>query len=178
MARLHTMEGRALARAGEETTANRAIETATECLSRDADGPSSVWISHFDEASLASETALCLRDLGRLPAAAESAERAVSLRTGDRARSRVFGQISLAVIRTEMGELEAACQVGGQLIASCRTLGSLRINQQLDELARALQPFGAERRVAQLLESLTVVNQQRNLLLAGIQSSHAGGVSS
>ncbi|TDC26970.1 hypothetical protein E1265_03000 [Streptomyces sp. 8K308] len=178
IARLHAMEARALARAGEEAAAGRAIEAAEKSLSQDAEEPPSVWISHFDEASLASEATLCLRDLGRHPAAAEQAERAVRLRGGDRARSRVFGQISQAVIHAEMGELESACEVGDQLLDSCRVLGSLRITQQLDELAGTLRPFASERRVARLLDALGEVKRQRSLLLAGIPSSDPGGPSS
>ena len=174
IARLHAMEARALARAGEGADAGRAIEAAEESLGRNAEEPPSVWISHFDEASLASEATLCLRDLGRHRTAAEQAERAVRLRSGDRARSRVFGQISQAVIHAELGELEVACEVGDQLLDSCRVLGSLRITRQLDELAVTLRPFASERRVARLLDALGEVQRQRRLLLAGISFDPEG----
>jgi hypothetical protein len=75
-----------------------------------------------------------------------------------------------------MGELDAACTVASELLESCRTLGSLRITHQLDDLSQTLTAFQAERRVAELLDSLTVVNQQRSLLLAGITPPHRGGI--
>ncbi|MEO3752538.1 helix-turn-helix transcriptional regulator [Streptomyces sp. B6B3] len=175
-ARLYAMQARASARLGEESASRQALAAAEDALGREAEGNASEWISQFDAASLASEETLCLQELGQLPAAAEAAERAVSLRTGERARSRVFSQISLAAIRAEMGELDAACTVASELLESCRTLGSLRITHQLDDLAQTLRAFQAERSVAELLDSLTMVNQQRSLLLAGITPSHSGGI--
>ncbi|MBI0294810.1 XRE family transcriptional regulator [Streptomyces sp. PRKS01-29] len=169
-ARLHAMEGRALARTGHEAASRRAIDASAESLTRPPSEPPSVWISEFDMASLTSEEALCLQDLGQYSAAARKAEQAVSMRSGDRARSRAFGQISLAVIRAKMGDLDAACTIGTELLESCRALGSLRITQQLADLTDALHPFKAEAPVAGLLDSLLMVNRQRSLLLAGIVS--------
>ncbi|MBT2510285.1 XRE family transcriptional regulator [Streptomyces sp. ISL-98] len=174
-ARLHAMEARALAQLGEPDATRRALALAQKELARSPDAPPSYWISSFDAAALASETALSLQDLGTLPAAVDAAERAVALRSGDRARSRVFGQITLATIRTQQGELEAACDVGRELLSACGTLGSVRITQQLDELASALAPYRGERVVAEFLDCLGAVNQQRALLLAGISTPHSGG---
>ncbi|MEU4999707.1 tetratricopeptide repeat protein [Streptomyces sp. NPDC021622] len=174
-ARLHAMEARALAQLGEADATRGALALAERELFTPPSKPPSYWISSFDAAALASERALSLQDLGRLSAAVDAAEEAVSLRTGDRARSRVFGQITLAMIRTQQGELEAACDVGHELLKACGTLGSMRITQQLDELARALAPYRDEEAVADFLDCLAAVNQQRALLLAGISAPHAGG---
>lgn len=81
-------------------------------------------------------------------------------------------------IRAELGELDAACTVASELLESCRTLGSLRITRQLDDLAQTLKAFQTERPVADLLDLLTLVNQQRSLLLAGITPAHSGGITS
>ncbi|MEV2249736.1 tetratricopeptide repeat protein [Streptomyces sp. NPDC050147] len=174
-ARLHAMEARALAQRGEAEATRHALDLAERELTKATDGTPSYWISSFDDAALASETALSLQDLGTLPAAVAAAENAIALRTGDRARSRVFGQITLAKIRTQQGEVEAACAVGHELLMACGTLGSMRITQQLDELASSLAPYRGERVVARFLDCLTAVNQQRALLLAGISAPHGGG---
>ncbi|MBT2457503.1 hypothetical protein [Streptomyces sp. ISL-86] len=174
-ARLHAMEARALAQLGEAAATQKALDQARKELARTPGAPPSYWLSPFDAAALASETAFSMNDLGMLPAAIEPAEEAVALRTGDRARSRVFGQITLATIRTRQGELEAACAVGRELLGACGTLGSVRITQQLGELARVLEPYRAERVVAEFLDCLEAVNQQRALLLAGISAPHTGG---
>lgn len=175
LARLHAMEGRALAGAGQAGASRRAIDEAERCLAQPVgDERPSAWISDFDAASLASEKALCLQDLGLLDEAATAAEHAVALRSGERARSRVFGQITLCMIRVQQRELEAACAVGSDLLRSCRTLGSLGVTQQLDSLGRAFASHRAERPVAEFLDSLAAVNQQRALLLAGISAAHSG----
>ncbi|WP_181727471.1 XRE family transcriptional regulator [Streptomyces sp. PT12] len=174
-ARLYAMEARAFARTGRESEFRRAIDASAEYLTRQPDELPSAWISDFDMASLASEAVLCLKDLGQLSAAANEAERAVSLRTGERARSRIFSQISLAVIRAQMGDLDAACAIGVELLESCRMLGSLRITYQLMDLAEALEPFKSDSQVIDLLDSLAIVNRQRSLLLAGITSPENAG---
>ncbi|MEV6757260.1 XRE family transcriptional regulator [Streptomyces sp. NPDC051214] len=175
-ARLHAMEARALAQGGEAEATRHALSLAERELTRTTDESPSHWISSFDPAALASEAALSLQDLGALPAAVEAAENAIALRTGDRARSRVFGQITLAKIRAQQGELEAACAVGHELLTACGTLGSMRITQQLEELAGSLAPYRSERVVARFLDCLAAVNQQRALLLAGISAPHGGGM--
>ncbi|MGW6318944.1 tetratricopeptide repeat protein [Streptomyces sp. NPDC055099] len=175
-ARLHAMEARALAQGGEAEATRHALNLAERELTRTSDESPSHWISSFDAAALASEAALSLQDLGALPAAVKAAENAIALRTGDRARSRVFGQITLAKIRAQQGELEAACAVGHELLTACGTLGSMRITQQLEELAGSLAPYHGERVVARFLDCLAAVNQQRALLLAGISAPHGGGM--
>lgn len=174
-AKLYAMEARALARLGEEAASRHAIAAAADFLTRTPDEEPSVWVSSFDAASLASEKALCLEDLGRLPAAAQEARNAVSLRAADRARSRVFGQISLATIHAKAEALEEACEVGFELLESCRTLGSMRITRQLDELARTLQPHRTDRPVADFLACLGEANRQRGYLLAGLNMPQPGG---
>jgi transcriptional regulator with XRE-family HTH domain len=91
--RLYAMEARALAKLGETDATQRALDVAHDELATSPHDAPSRWTSSFDAAALASESALSLQDLGKLSAAFTEAERAVSLRTGDRARSRVFGQI-------------------------------------------------------------------------------------
>ncbi|TVL92104.1 XRE family transcriptional regulator [Streptomyces sp. SAJ15] len=173
-ARLYAMEARALAQAGEEKATREALELAQTEL--DADSvPASPWLSSFDSAALASEAALSLMDIGRLAPAQEAAEMAVTLRAGDRARSRVFGQITLALVRIRQGDIEGACAVCHELMRTCEPLGSVRITHQLEELAHTLMPYRGETMVAELLSQLTVVTQRRKLLLSGIGASYGEG---
>ncbi|GAA0655384.1 hypothetical protein GCM10009548_22330 [Streptomyces malaysiensis subsp. malaysiensis] len=175
IARLHAMEARALAQLGEGETARRALTVAQKEIAKMSDIPSSPWVSSFDMPALASETALSLLDAGDLPAAVDAAEEAIALRSGDRARSRVFSQITLALIRTRRGEPEAACEVGRALLGGCVTLGSLRITQQLDLLGHALARYRAEPIVRDFLDCLAETRRQRALLLAGIATPTAAG---
>ncbi|WP_063736613.1 helix-turn-helix domain-containing protein [Streptomyces sp. RTd22] len=174
IARLHAMEARALAQLGDGNGARRSLAVARKEIDKMPDTQPIPWISSFDTPALASEAALSLQDAGRLSAAVEAAEEAIALRSGDRARSRVFSQITLALIRTRQGELEAACEVGRVLLGDCGTLGSLRITQQLDSLAEALARHRAEPIVSDFLDRLAATKRQRALILAGLGTPPAG----
>jgi hypothetical protein len=108
----------------------------------DRDVPSP-WISHFDEASLASEAALCLRQLGELDAAERQARRVVELRVGDRVRSRAFGQITLARVLLDTRQIEAAATLGREVCVAAQSLASARVVARLTLLADALRPHTA-----------------------------------
>jgi hypothetical protein len=162
------MEARALAQLGDGDGARRSLAVAQKEIDKMPDTEPSPWISSFDTPALVNEMALSLHDAGRLPAAVEAAEEAIALRSGDRARSRVFSQITLALIRTRQGEPEAACEVGRGLLGDCGTLGSLRITQQLDVLADALARYRAEPTVSDFLDCLAATKRRRALILAGI----------
>ncbi|GAA2716042.1 MULTISPECIES: helix-turn-helix domain-containing protein [Streptomyces] len=163
-ARLHAMEARALARLGHERAAQQALEAAERELG--AAEESAGWLSSFDAAALASERALVLQDLGQLAEAAVSAERAVALRSAERARSRVFGQIALATIRAQQRELEAACETGHRVLNACGPLGSARITQQLAALAAAMAPHRGYVVVADFLAAHADVHRRRTLFMA------------
>ncbi|WP_405735132.1 hypothetical protein OG607_41990 [Streptomyces sp. NBC_01537] len=166
--RLHAMEARALARLGDATHAQRALEAAHEELGRAGTSIAPEWVAPFDEAALSSESASTLLDLGVLPAAAREAERALALRDAGRARSRVFGQIALTQILLAQGHLEAACAVGNDLLGACQSLGSLRISHQLADLGRQFTPYRNVGAVGDLLDRMAVVAQHRRLLLASL----------
>ncbi|MFC7914021.1 hypothetical protein [Streptomyces sp. NPDC057386] len=169
-ARLHAMEGRAHARIGDDVAAQRALETARAILEDASAVPPPHWIAPFDEAALASESALALRDLGMLSVATIGAERAVALRGENRARSRAFSQSALAELLVQSGDLEAACSTGVQLVAACEPLGSSRVTEHLHALSRTLTPFRDVPQVRDVLEQLVQVNRRRSALLASFDA--------
>ncbi|KOT46767.1 hypothetical protein ADK41_00790 [Streptomyces caelestis] len=169
-ARLHAMEGRAQAQLGDDVAAQRALEAAGAALEGASTAPAPHWVAPFDQAALASESALALRDLGMLSAATAEAERAVALRGEDRARSRAFSQSALAALLVQNGDLEAACATGVQLLTACEPLGSSRITEHLHAFKRALAPFHGVPQVRDLLEQLSHVNRRRSALLASFDA--------
>ncbi|WP_433358885.1 hypothetical protein [Streptosporangium sp. CA-115845] len=173
--RLHAMEARAQARLGNTHTAQRALAAARKQLERTSQEVLPYWVAPFDEAALSSETVLCLQDLDMLPAATAEAQRAVSLRSEERARSRAFSQISLALLLVQQQELDAACSLGHTLLSSCQILGSSRVTQRLNDLALTLIPHRGVQAVNALLDDLTAVNQQRTSLLASLSPASSGG---
>ncbi|MGW5465969.1 tetratricopeptide repeat protein [Streptomyces sp. NPDC003996] len=173
-ARLHTMQARALAVAAQPIPAARALDAAHSDLDAApaADHP---WLSPFDAAALASESALILRDLGRYDEALTHAERAVTLREAGRTRSLALSRISLVDIHVRRGDLDAAVSVGHDLLSTSPTLSSVRVVQQLDGLRRLLQPHRAYPPVRDYLARFDDARRARMLLLADIIPPSPGG---
>ncbi|MBM7170009.1 helix-turn-helix transcriptional regulator [Streptomyces sp. G44] len=166
-ARLHTMQARALAVASQRNPATHALEVAHRDLeaSPTADHP---WLSPFDAAALASESALILRDLEQYDEALSHAEQAVALREAGRARSLALSRITLVDIHICRGNLDAAVSIGHDLLSTSPTLGSVRVVQQLDGLRRLLEPHREYRPVREYLARFDDARRARMLLLADL----------
>ncbi|MGK5532882.1 XRE family transcriptional regulator [Streptomyces sp. URMC 129] len=175
-ARLHTMLARALASVGQHLPAVRALEQAHLSTERqtDAEHP---WLSPFDAAALASESALVLRDLGRYEQALVHAEQAVALRADKRARSLVLSWINTASLHVMRGELDAAIHTGAGLLGSGNATGSVRVVRQLDELRALFRPHRGYAPVRNHLERLDDAARTRMLLLADVISPSPEGPS-
>jgi 8-oxo-dGTP pyrophosphatase MutT (NUDIX family)/transcriptional regulator with XRE-family HTH domain len=160
-ARLLAMEARSLAALGRAADCANTLLRAEQALGGTFSEEPSPWVSRFDEASLASEAARCLRQLGDLTAARRQAERVVALRPDERARSRAFGQLMLANVLVEQGELDGACTVGYEIVSGTKALGSLLVLQQLHGLRGLLEPHRSARVVAEFLAYLREALQGR-----------------
>ncbi|MGW7517826.1 hypothetical protein ACWGJ2_19785 [Streptomyces sp. NPDC054796] len=167
-ARLCAMQARALGQMGEASGARRALEGAEEYLRAGEPSAAPSWVAPFDEAALASESASTLLDLGLLSQAEQEAERALSLRDATRARSRAFGQMTLAQVLIARGQVDAACTVGHEVLGACQSLGSHRISRRMTELGASLAPFGDSRSVRALVDRMAEVEGHRTLLLASL----------
>jgi hypothetical protein len=135
-ARLHAMKARGAAMRGDRAACADDLRAAERELRRAAaDGP---WLSPFDEAALAAEAAICLRDLGQLAPAGREARRALTLRGADRIRSRVLCQLTLASVHLRRGDLDAACAAGGEALSAVPHVASNRVVAQLRVLGGSL----------------------------------------
>ncbi|MFG2147778.1 XRE family transcriptional regulator [Streptomyces sp. NPDC048696] len=166
-ARLHTMKARALAAASQTTPAARALSQAHQMLQTAAEAEHP-WLSPFDAAALASESALIHRDLHGYDAALEHAERAIALRETGRARSLALSRITLVGIHVHRRELDAALHVGHDLLTADPGLGSVRVVHQLDMLQDLLAPHRGYPPVRNFLARFADVRRARMLLLADI----------
>lgn len=173
-ARLHTMQARALAAAAQRIPAAHALDAAQRDLegASDTDHP---WLSPFDAAALASESALILRDLDQLDDALTYAEQAVELRESGRERSLALSRITLVEIHVRRCDVDAAVRVGNDLLSTSPTLGSVRVVQQLDELRRLLEPRRSYEPVREYLVRFDDARRARMLLLADIVPPSSGG---
>jgi tetratricopeptide (TPR) repeat protein len=124
----------------------------------------STWVSRFDEGSLASEAARCMRQLGKPAHAQRHAERIIELRPADRTRSRAFGQLILIMTLIEQGEPEQACGIAREVLNSTQSLGSYLVIRQLRDIQLLLEPYKSTAAVGEFLECLTEALRQRTWL--------------
>jgi len=162
-AQLLTMEARGLAALPqpEPAACGEALLRAEKMLGKEPAEQPSPWISRFDEGSLASEAARCMRQLGQMAAAARQAQRILELRPGSHTRSRAFGQLLLADVLIAQSEPEQACALIQDVLDATQSLSSYLVIQQLGGLARLLAPYQANQAVFVLRTSLHAALRQR-----------------
>ncbi|WP_030909675.1 hypothetical protein [Streptomyces sp. NRRL F-5126] len=98
------------------------------------------WARFFDEAQLADEFGHCHRDLSQYRAAAQHAERSLSLRGPELARSRLFCTVVLATARLGLGELDQACALGAEAAQAASEMRSVRAVEYVRDFERRLEP--------------------------------------
>jgi hypothetical protein len=159
VARLHAMRARAYAMQGNEADCRVALEAAHDSLSVGDDGAQIEWIAGFDEASLASESALCFFALGSLGQAEEESRKVIRLRAGDRVRSRALGQLTLAHVLVREGVYDEAARVGLDICGVAPMLNSARVHSGLSSLGDVLAPQRATPEVAAFLVAQAEVRE-------------------
>jgi ATP/maltotriose-dependent transcriptional regulator MalT len=137
------------------------LREAEQALTATPDEERSQWVSHFDEASFASEAARCFRELGDHREAQRQAERIIQLRPGDRTRSRAFGQLLLVTVLIARGKPDVACAVAQEVLDATQQLGSYLVIEQLLDLKQLLEPHRGNRVVGDFLACLEEALRER-----------------
>ncbi|WP_345654332.1 hypothetical protein [Streptomyces tremellae] len=148
-AQFHAMEARALARTGDRRATETALGEAARALDASNTTDEPEWITYFDAAELAAETAHCFRDVRRARQAVEHAENAMS---GSHVRSDFFATMVLADAHLHAGDAEEACRVVLDALDLGEQLKSARCVAYLAEFRRhldALGPSAAHRELAE-----------------------------
>ncbi|MBB2915554.1 hypothetical protein FHS43_006877 [Streptosporangium becharense] len=147
----HVLEAHAQALLGDRAACARSLHEAELAFDRRAAGDRPQWISYFDEAYLSAKFAHCFRDLGDGPGTVRHARRSLEM-DGRYVRGRMFNLSLLSAGLLASGELHEACEVGGQALELARGLQSVRTRSYVTDLRRRLDPYAAERPVAELNE--------------------------
>lgn len=137
-AHFHIMEARALARIGDASACDRAMDDAAQHFARHTPGDGPEWIGYFDGAELAAEMGHCHRDLGRPGLAIEQASQALDSASGDYARSDFFVAMVLADAHLDQGDVDAGCRVAEQAITVGESLDSVRCHSYVSEFRERL----------------------------------------
>jgi transcriptional regulator with XRE-family HTH domain len=178
-ARLLTMHARGSAALGHREDCTRLLIQAEKTLDAAPAERPSPWVSHFDEASLASETARCMRHLGDLSQAQRQAERIIELRPDTGTRSRAFGQLLLVTVLIAQGKPEQACAIAHDVLTATQSLGSYQVIHQLVKLNQLLEHHRANMVVADFLACLQQTLRERAWLYQWFtkdQRGHSAGL--
>jgi len=151
------MRARGYAIRGESIDCFAALDQARRTLSNVGTEDPADWIAGFDDASLASETSLCMRHLGDLAEAQRQAEEVIRLRSGDRVRARTFAQLTLAEVLVDTGRINEAADLGRAVCEAAMSLTSARAHARLDQLGDALAPHQSESEVRRFQQELEMV---------------------
>jgi transcriptional regulator with XRE-family HTH domain len=160
-AQLLAMQARGHATMTEAGECRRLLVEAEKTLEGKHAEQASQWVSRFDEGSLASEAARCMRQLGDLGEARRQAERVVALRPSDRTRSRAFGQLILVSVLVAQGEPDEACALAEGVLDATQALGSFLVLQQLFDLKQVVERHRANSVVADFLSRLDEALKER-----------------
>lgn len=159
-ARLHAMRARGLSMQGDARACAAALDDAERTLAHVTEEQPAAWIAQFDDASLAAEAAMCLRQLGLLAQAEQQAHRVIELRSGDRVRSRAFGQLTLARVLIDAGRHDEAAAVGREVCAVASSLTSARVRSRLDRLGEILTAHRRSPDIAAFLADLDTLHSR------------------
>lgn len=173
-ARLLALEARGLAALREADECNRLLAQAERTLTGAEYGPTSPWVSHFDEGSLANETARCMIQLGDWSEARRQAELIVTLRPSSRTRSRAFGQLTVARALIKQNKLDVACGVVREVLDSTQALGSFQVVQKLLDVRQQLASCSSSRSLTEFLDYMDATLRERVWLCQWIPESPRG----
>lgn len=154
LARLHSMRARAFALQEDRLSCTKELGAAERTLADANNETVAEWIAKFDDASLASEAALCFLKLAEYEEAKRRAREVIRIRSGDRVRSRAFGQLTLANVLLEAGRPEEAASLGHEVCQFTTSLSSVRVVHRLNELARSLALVRSVPEVASFLAAV------------------------
>jgi hypothetical protein len=170
-ARLMTMEAGGCAAAQQSSEALTLLAQAERMLGQAPTEPMSPWVSAFDEATLAGETARCMRAMGDLSEASHQAQRVVALRGTDRTRSWSFGQLILIDTLIASNQPTDACHLAAKVLDATHALGSYQVLHQLANLKTALHRHRSQPDVATFLDRLRAALNERLWLYRWIARS-------
>jgi enoyl-CoA hydratase/carnithine racemase len=158
IARLHAMRARAFALQVDRTSCVNALKLADRVMEQAKAEEIADWIAAFDEASLASEASLCFVQLAEYSEAELRAREVIRLRSGDRVRSRAFGQLTLANILLQAGRVDEAAALGREVCLLTQSLSSTRVADRLNDLARGVKAVSSGPEIVDFLATLQALD--------------------
>ncbi|WP_395107567.1 hypothetical protein [Actinomadura sp. SCN-SB] len=154
---LTTKHALACSMTGHRANTERILRTIWDSYERAGTAEEPDWMGAYGWGHLRHEESRCYVNLGMGREAVRAAEEALEVRSDLRPRAFTLGVLAMG--HTLMHEVDQACQVAHELVASAGHISSRRICVRLNEVLRALDPYSEERAVAELREAARPVLQ-------------------
>ncbi len=152
MAECHMMEARGHALIGDYRACVDALRKATQAFESADPACQPQWMGTFDEAVFATHVGTCFRDLRRPQEALRFTEQAVAKHHPAQTRRRVYGNVVLATIAVQQGNLDAACALGAEATQLASKIASRRSIEHVRDLVYRLSPYRNTRYVRDFTE--------------------------
>jgi DNA-binding transcriptional regulator YiaG len=133
------MEAHGHALRGDQRECGAAMANAQRTLDKASGDDRPAWLGYFDEAYLSAKFGHTYRALGRPVEAVGCAVRSLDMSDGYE-RGRLFNTTLLAAAHADLGEIDAACELGERAMDLAESVQSSRTMSHLDGLRRQLLP--------------------------------------
>ncbi|MEU1875773.1 hypothetical protein ABZ470_00550 [Streptosporangium sp. NPDC020072] len=147
MASFLAMEARAHAGNGDDAACSQVLREAEKLFETRDITNDPEWISYFDDAELAGESAHCFRDLRKPRIAQEFVERCLELTDPAYARTLAFIRMVQAVTYVHQGEPCQAVALATQAVELAGSLKSMRYIRYVSDLCTDLREYRGNRDV-------------------------------
>ncbi|KWX01624.1 helix-turn-helix transcriptional regulator [Carbonactinospora thermoautotrophica] len=151
-AECHVMEARGHALIGDYRSCVDALRKATQAFESADPACRPQWMGTFDETVFATQVGTCFRDLRRPREALRFMEQAVAKHHPAQTRRRVYGNVVLATIAVQQGELDTACALGVEATQLASRIASRRSVEHVRDLVYQLSPYQHTRYVREFIE--------------------------
>ena len=153
------LQAQMLACIGESKTCYQTLRRAEAAIGRAERGEDPLWMFDFDAGRLHAVAGSCYRRLGKTSAAEQALGQAMaslsaSCHSSECSRRRSEVQIELSWVALQKEDVDEACRLAGESLASSLEAGSMLGVKRIRELRVALDPWQDARAVADLDERL------------------------
>jgi tetratricopeptide (TPR) repeat protein len=154
---LWALRGQALAELGDETGCVAALTKAEAAIGQARPEDDPPWMDAFDPGRFAALAGSCYRKLGRLKAAEELLQLAMTQLDPSGARRYGMVLLELALVEVDKGDLERACRLAGEALRALAGIGSLAGVHQVVQFRSLVERRGGTLALADLDEQFAAL---------------------
>jgi tetratricopeptide (TPR) repeat protein len=154
---LWALRGQALAELGDASGCVAALTKSEAAIGRARPEQDPPWMDAFDPGRFAALAGSCYRKLGRLEAAEELLQLAMTQLDPSGARRRGMVLLELALVEVDKGDLQRACRLAGEALQALTKIGSLAGVHQVVQFRSLVERRGGTPALADLDEQFAAL---------------------